>query len=384
MTRSSRQSTLISFASTMAGVLLAFAVLGVRSADRELFLSQREAFLELPDDVQRAIRLSDTDFRAQSLERQTELRQMVQAVNEDPALKAVMQKFSSWWASLSQAEWDEFQTLKDEEQVAFAVTGLREQPRSKLPIRIEFPGQRNNRLPVLMLSYDEFSKIVSDIAAELPPSEVVQRDLTELSTEQFRTLRLVLWVFESTREQRDPQLLETRNQTFRSALLTHCADEQWKAAFNQTLSTISDRNFRRAWLLMTQLSILGQATTTLGDELQQKYPVSDEQILDAFMALDDKQLQQSLMTASAADVRIRMASLARLNRDGSAEERLLMRFLRFAEERERMFRFLTFGFGGPGGGPGSGPPGGFGPDRDGQRRDERPNPGDGRRGRDER
>ena len=389
MTRSLANSPFAGVICALCGVTLAAVAIGTRSPERIEHSAHRVAFLELSGDVQHSVRLSDADFRAQSTERQMELRELAQATRDDAVMKGVLDRYSVWWTSLSQAEWDEFHTLSETEQVEFAVTGLKAHQRSEQPIRVDFPGPRNGRLPTLNLSYEEFGHILDATTADMPRSDAFNQELAELPNQTLRSLRLVLWLFESTREQREPGQLEARNAAFRDALLAHVQDERWKTAFNRKLSTQPDRSFQRTtWLMMTQLAIFGQATTTIGGELQKQFPVSNEQILTAFEAVSDKRLRLELMTLPPETARNRLASLARLNRGSTPEERLLGRYLRFEEERDGMFRFLTWGFGGPGGGPGGpgggpgGPngPGGFGQDRDGQRRGDRG--GDGNSSRD--
>ena len=82
-----------------------------------------------------------------------------------------------------------------------------------------------------------------------------------------------------------------------------------------------------------------------------------------FKDLQDNEERHSLMTAPVSEIRRQLEYLAQIHGDATPEHRLLQRYIRFEQNRERIFGYLSFGFGGPGGPP---------PDSNGPRRGSPP------------
>ena len=60
------------------------------------------------------------------------------------------------------------------------------------------------------------------------------------------------------------------------------------------------------------LVIFDQSTMTLGNRLTKQFPVSEEEIVSAFVSLTDKDRQHSLMVMPSDEARMRLEFLAQI------------------------------------------------------------------------
>ena len=332
----------------LCGAAGSVLVWGGESEDRVALNRQLEKFRALDDEQQQAVRRSFADFSAQSETRKSAINSVHRTVQQDPALRATIESYYTWWSALDQSEWDAFQEMNAEDRLTFARSRMNTEPDPAKQIVVEFPGPVSSRLPPLHMTFEEFGRIIAEALENTERPQSLQDEMRELSTEQHRTLRLALWVFETFPNQRDASEAERRGKLLHSAVRNNVSDTVWKARFKATLESLSGKPYERGWMFMTLLSVLSTATTTLGEDLHDQFPVTDQQIKDAFASLEDKELQQSLMTMPADEARTRLQFLAQSMGDRTPEEQLLIRYIRFAKDREKILRFTTFGFGGPG------------------------------------
>jgi hypothetical protein len=334
---------LIPAASLLIGAGAALSVWGGRS-DKHIELQQQLAkFLALDEEQRHDVRLSFADFKAQSDSRKTDIESVHDAVQKDPILREAMERYYRWWSSLDQHDWDAFQEMNSDDRLEFVRTRINAQADESKQIVVEFLGP----LPPLHMTFEEFGKILRDALASVEKPDALQEELEALDSERHRTLRLALWIFEDFKTSEDPQEKERRGKLLQAAVLNHVSDTTWKDAFTSIHRSLSGKQFESGWLFMTLFSILSAGTVTLGEELHDEFPVTDEQVKDAFANLEDKELQQSLMKMSADEARTRLQFLVQTN-GRSPEQRLLIKYIEFATERERTFRRATFGFDGRG------------------------------------
>ncbi len=339
----------------LCGAVGSVLVWGGESEDRVALNRQLEKFRALDEEQQHAVRRSFADFNGQSETRKAAINSVHRTVQQDPALRDTLESYYTWWSALGQSEWDSFQEMNLEDRLTFARSRMNTEFDSAKQIVVDFPGPVSSRLPPLHMTFEEFGRIIGQAIADVERPQLLQGELQALSSEQHRTLRLALWMFETFRNQRDASEAERRGKLLHSAVRNNVSDTVWKARFKSTLESLSGKPYERGWMFMTLLSVLSTATMTLGEDLHDQFPVTDQQIKEAFASLEDKELQQSLMTMPADEARTRLQFLAQSVGDQTPEEQLLIKYIEFAKERERILRFATFGFGGPGS---------FQPDRD--------------------
>jgi hypothetical protein len=158
-------------------------------------------------------------------------------------------------------------------------------------------------------------------------------------------------------------LLGQNQENLRKALIKNVSDSDWKRAYLRLQAGFSGRRFESFWTTMMLARIVDQSVTDLGESLLEEFPVSEEQILDAFAAVDDEDLRQQLMTLPANESRTRMMHLAQRKAGTSPESKLVSRYTQYVETRGRLLRLMPYGFGQP---PGpEGPPGRVDGDRRG-------------------
>ena len=319
-------------------------VWGGQSEDRVALTQQLEKFRALDSEQQHSVRLSFADLNAQSESRKAAINSVHTTVQKDPALRDTLERYYTWWSALNQSEWDAFQEMNPADRLSFAQSRINAHSDPSKQIVVKFGGP----LPPLHMTFEEFGRIIGEALSDLEKPPSLQDELNALSSEQHRTLRLALWIFDNFKNQRDPAAAERRGKLLQSAILNNVSDQAWKTRFATTLEANSGKPYGQGWVFMTLFSILGTATMTLGEDLHEEFPVTDQQIKDAFASLEDKVLQQSLMTMPAEEATTRLQFLGQTAGDQTPEEQLLVRFIDFTKERERILRFATFGFGGPG------------------------------------
>ena len=352
-------SWILSAVCILTGVCAASLVWGMQSADRIELSSQLEKFVALNEEQRHAVRLSFADLNAQTASRQQKVVEVLTALRDEPALRQTLDRYYAWWSSLDQADFDVFQDMNSEDRLTFARLRMDPQEETSRKILIEFGGPVTSRLPPLRMTFDEFGRIIDEATRETERPPSLQSELNALSSDQHRTLRLAIWMFDNVRNQSDEAAGVRGGKLLRSAILKTVSDPAWKAQFEATAESVKGKPYERVWMITTLFSIVGKATIALGEDLRRQFPVTDEQIKDAFASLQDKELQQSLMTMTADAARTQLQFLAQTSTEPTPEEQLLVLYMDFAKMHEGILRFANFGFGGPGqfqprreGGPG--------------------------------
>ena len=222
-------------------------------------------------------------------------------------------------------------------------------------------------MPTLRLSFADFWSIISETVPDKDRDDALRKELEQLKSDKHRSLLLTLSIFERFSDPNQRRELEQPGELMKAAMLRHIDDEAWLARFRSMVHDLDRKPFARAWMFMTASSVLDRATIVLGDDLRKQFPVTSEQIVEAFESLPDrtdadKSFQRALMTMPSDDARKRLELLAQTTRNQSPEQQLVNRYNKFIRDRQLFLR-RQFGFGGPGIGPppvsGQGP----GPDR---------------------
>lgn len=328
----------------LIGSMCAVMVWGGSSQDHVELTRRLNEFRQLTDEQQRLVRLSFADFQEQSPARRAEIAEIFETSRQDPEFREALDRYDTWWASLSRAEWDSFRELSDDARIAFVSSGLNLQQKPQKEIVIEFPGREPARLPTLHLTFEEYASMILEALADADKPEAITQELAALSSDKHRALRLTLWMFDDFPARRDTAEMRERGQKFVAALLKHVRDEGWKSEFSTTLQNLKGLSFERAWLFMTLFTILDKSTVTLGNDLREEFPVTQRQIIDAFASLEDKALQHSLMIMSREEAKPRLELLAQTENAQTPEQQLLGRYNRFARDRRRIMPSV-FGFG---------------------------------------
>ncbi len=350
------QSIMLPLVCIAAGAIGAVVAWGGSTDERMELVQRLKEFQELPPEQQNNIRKSRSLLKSQPPERQTEIEKIHEESSQNPALKKTLDKYFVWWSSLSPTELETARSLDTAERLEFVKAHWANESKVRKEITVEFFGPANTRLPTLSLTFEEFWGIIS---AAIPPSErseSLKADLESLTSNKHRALRLTLYVFESFKNQGEPGAMEARGQKFMQSLIANVEDEEWTKRFLATMKNDEGRNYLRRWLPLILFDVLDQATTALGDDLRIQFPVTSDQIVDAFSSLADrtdaeKSLQRSLMTMQADEARKRLELLAQTVGAKTPEQQLLTSYNKSTRERP-MLRRAIFGLGNFGPGPG--------------------------------
>lgn len=380
MTRHDRQGFLLPLLAAIGGVLLSLVVWG-RSSDLKQSLQQQyESFVSLAPDDQAAVRRSFEDFRSQSSARQAEIEEIHSEVANNPLLQKTLDDFFGWWTALPQLERDQFKDLAAGEKLAFIEAQTAKQNQLRSDITINFPGEKSPMFPRLHMSFDEYLTIIDEALMPFEKPESLLNDLDELHDADQKALRLTTWVFlEYLPASRDGDQLRLLGDQFADALQANVKDRSWAEKFGETRSANRDRRFGDSWLRLMSFLVIDRSTLALGQSLQSRFPVSDNQIVDAFADMKDESLQFDLMKMPAEEARTRLQLLAQSSGGDTALQRLLSQYNQFSAQRARLMRIPMgqgnpFGPGGPNGPGNRNPPPGFRGSRGEEKRndDDRP------------
>ena len=368
------QAVLLPITCLLFGACLSIFMWG-RSSDERAFLSkQLQEYQSLETEQKNNVRESYAMLKSMPARKQTEIEQIHQQTRANPELLQTMNRYFEWWSSLSQAEWDSFEELSAEERLAFVKSRWRK-PTEATPeeIVVEFTGPSSVRMPTLRLSFADYWSIISETVPNEDRDDALRKELEQLKSDKDRALLLTLSIFERFSDPNQRRELEQSGELLKAAMLRHIDDEVWLARFRSMVHDLDRKPFARAWMFMTASSVLDRATIVLGDDLRKQFPVTSEQIVEAFESLPektdaDKSFQRALMTMPSDEARKRLELLAQTTRSQSPEQLLVNRYNKFIRDRQLFLR-RQFGFGGPGIGPP--PASGQGPGSD------RPREGDG-------
>jgi hypothetical protein len=335
-------SVALPLACLVLGAGAAVVAWGQHSADRAYVNEQAAAFQSLSPEQQSNVRKSYSLYTSQSEQRRAEIAEIYRQTTADATLEETLARYSDWRSALSLKDRESLQELSGDDRIRFVQDRWAETPAASDEILVEFRGDPAARMPSLSLSFEEFWKIISAAVPESERSESLVEELSQLKSNKHRALRLALTMFDRTPGQNNFRELESRGELFRTAVLNHLEDEQWKNRFRFLVQEMDRKPFARPWLMMTLLTILDKATSTLGEDLSKEFPVKNEQMIDAFAELqkkaDGKALQRSLMTMAPEEARARMELLAQTSGAETPEQMLLTRFNTFMRERQAFLR----------------------------------------------
>lgn len=324
------------------GGAVAVIVVGVRSQEHSLLTARLDEFQNLNSDQQTMVKASHAEYSRQSDERRREIVALHKAVQKDPELNSALERFSSWWSSLSQAEWDSFPAMDREQQIAFAKARIDKRAGSAAVVIVEFSGWGQTSLQPLHLTFDECERIITLFLhdTQIPPD--TRSEVHQLRSHEHRSLAYSLWLFDQFRNTSDREALLQRSEQVLKSILENVQDEAWSKQFGQIVEENSDRRFFKFWMFQNLLVILKESTMVLGNRLTKEFPVSEEEIVKSFVSMEDKKRQHSLMIMPSDEARQRLEFLSQTSRAQTPEQKLLVKFISFARERESIVRAITF------------------------------------------
>lgn len=354
--------------SIAAGTGMAVAVFGTSSEERRQLDALASEYAAMPSEQQRVIRLSYDDLKSQSTERQEQIQSLFEAANSDPELQKTVGRFYDWWASVPRETAEEFHSRSNPDRLRL-VTEHWSQETPEVPketIVVNFARTPAARLPELHLSDKEYWQMISAVITEDERPESLQSELTKLSDDRQRALRLSLWVFESLadpKEREQGALIKAAGRTRRlkEQLLSTVRDEKWKQAFQEMYKGVEGKPWEQNFLAPTAYVILSQAAMSIGNRLQKSFPVSEDQLIAAFDSITDRQQKQEIMALPPAQAKARLEFIAQSQLGDSPEKDLLVKFSEFARRHDQLVRAASWGLGGFGrngrnGGPQGSPP----------------------------
>lgn len=327
------------------GCIGAVAFVGTNSEEHSLLKSRLREFSDLDTDQQKMVKASHAEFSLQTKARKSEINALNQAVQADPELNQALERYSDWWSSLSRSEWDSFPGMTREQQIAFAKARINKRAESSAVAIVEFTGWGQTSLQPLHLTLEECERIITLSLRDIKIPDAVSAEVNLLHSPEHRSLAYSLWLFDELQHSAGREALVLQSQKILSSVLANVSDDSWRMQFEEIIEENSDRRFFKFWVFQNLLVILKQSTMVLGNRLTKEFPVSEEEIVAAFVSLEDKDRQHSLMTMPSDESRTRLEFLAQLNRAQTPEQKLLVKFIAFARDRQRMIGAITFQLG---------------------------------------
>ncbi len=339
------KSMVIPTVGLVIGCAGAVAFVGASSEEHSLLNSRLREFSDLDADQQKMVKASYAEFSLQTKVRKSEINALNQAVQADAELNQALERYSDWWSSLSRSEWDSFPGMTREQQIAFAKARINKRAESSAVVIVEFTGWGQTSLQPLHLTLDECERMIALALRDIQIPEAVSAEVNQLHSPEHRSLAYSLWMFDEFQQSTDREALVLRSQKILKSVLANVSDDSWRIQFEKIIEENSDRRFFKFWVFQNLLVILKQSTMVLGNRLTKEFPVSEEEIVAAFVNLEDKDRQHSLMTMPSDEARTRLDFLAQLNRAQTPEQKLLVKFIAFARDRQRVIGEITFQLG---------------------------------------
>jgi len=341
----SAKSTVIPMVGLAIGCAGALAFVGASSEEHALLNNRLQEFRNLDTEQQKMVKASYAEFALKTKDRKSEIDALNQAVQADPELEHALERYSDWWSSLSRFEWDSFPGMTREQQIAFAKARINKRAESSTVAIVEFTGWGQTSLQPLHLTLEECERIITLSRRDIQIPDVVSTEINQLRSPEHRSLAYSLWLFEEFQHSADREALVLQGQKILNSVLANVSDDAWRMQFEKIIEENSDRRFFKFWVFQNLLVILKQSTMVLGNRLTKEFPVSEEEIVAAFVNLEDKDRQHSLMTMPSDEARTRLEFLAQLNRAQTPEQKLLVKFIAFARDRQRVIGAITFQLG---------------------------------------
>jgi hypothetical protein len=328
------------------GCSSAVIFVGTSSEEHTLLKDRLNKFAALDAEQQKMVKASSAEFSLQTKDRQNEIIALNEAVQADPELNLALERYSDWWSSLSRSEWDSFPGMTREQQIAFAKARIDKRAESSAIVVVEFTGWGQTSLQPLHLTLDECESIINLSLHDVQIPGEVSAEINQLQSSEHRSLAYSLWLFDDFQHSTDRDALISQGEKILRSVLANVGDDAWRNQFKELIKENSDRRFFKYWVFQNILVILKQSTMALGNRLTRQFPVSEEEIVSAFVSLEDKERQHSLMTMPSDEARTRLEFLAQLNREQTPEQKLLVKFIAFARDRQRIVGAITFQLGG--------------------------------------
>lgn len=327
------------------GGAAAVAVVGSSSKEHARLKSRLAEYRGLQEDQQKMVKASFAEFSIQTDARKREIRSLHEAVQNDPDLKNGLERYSAWWSSLSQSEWDGFPEMSREQQIGFASARINKPTETEKTVVVDFGDWGPTSLQPLHLTIEECGRIITDSLKDIQIPPEITDELQQLESPEHRSLALSLWMIERFRIDPDREARPVQRENILKAVLANVSDTAWKDQFEQIVADNSEKPFFRFWMLRHVLVIFDQSTMALGNRLTKQFPVSEDEIVAAFVNLDDKARQHSLMVMPSDEASTRLEFLAQSSRAQTPEQKLLVKFIAFARDHQRIIGGIIFGSG---------------------------------------
>ncbi|MEJ7591012.1 MAG: hypothetical protein WKF77_05645 [Planctomycetaceae bacterium] len=327
------------------GSAAAVTVVGSSSEEHALLNARAAEFRELKEDQQKMVKASFAEFSIQTDDRKREIKALREAIQKDPQLKDGLEKYFAWWSSLSQSEWDSFPEMSREQQIGFAKARINKPTQKEKTVVVDFGDWGQTSLQPLHLTTEECGRIITDSLkdTQIPPE--IADELQQLKLPEHQSLALALWLFERLRSDPDRDARAAQAERILKAVLANVRDDAWKDQFQQIVADNSEKSFFRFWIFRNLLVILDQSTMALGNRLTKQFPVSEEEIVAAFVDLEDKSRQYALMVMPSDQASTSLEFLAQASRPQTPEQKLLRAFVDFAGDRQGIIGRIIFGLG---------------------------------------
>ena len=235
--------------------------------------------------------------------------------------------------------------MSREHQIGFAKARINKQTETEKTIVVDFADWGQTSLQPLHLTIDECGQIIADSLKDLQLPPEIADEVQQLKSSEHRSLALSLWLFERFRIDPDREARTVQSEKILKAVLANVSDAAWNAEFEQIIADNTEKSFFRFWILRNLLVILDQSTMALGNRLTKQFPVSEDEIIAAFVNLRDKSRQHSLMIMPSDEASTRLEFLAQSSRAQTPEQKLLVKFVAFARDRQRIIGAIIFGLG---------------------------------------
>ncbi len=323
----------------------AVAVIGTSSEEHKSLKNREREFRSLDAGQQKMVKASYAEFALQTNDRKREIVALNNAVKADSELNRSLERYSDWWSSLSQSEWDSFPGMTRQQQIEFAKARINKRTESSTAVVVEFSGWGQTSLQPLHLTLDECERIITLSLQDLKIPDDVSAEINQLNSSEHRSLAYLLWLFDQFLHSTDREALVLQGEKIFEAVLANVSDDAWRIQFEKNIKENTNLKFVKVWIFQNLLVILKQSTLVLGNRLMKEFPVSDEEIISAFATMDDKERQHSLMTMPSEEAKTRLEFIAQLNRAQTPEQKLLVKFIAFARDQRRVIGAILFRLG---------------------------------------